>query len=157
MLTRAHICGRIQNLGWTQLESTLKTWGHSILKMERGCEALSSPENTRNPLEIIKSNDFEMNQDTYGDFLRYQESPGMTFDTTRRHKTEFQDVDVHYKSPDFDHISLRMSPISARIQNLGWTQLESMSKIIMVAVEISSFGYDLTFEICISEGFSPVA
>ena len=33
------------------------------------------------------------NQDTYGDFLGYQESIGMTFDTTRLHKTTFQEVD----------------------------------------------------------------
>ena len=41
-----------------------------------------------------------MNQDTYGDSLRYQESPGMKFDTARRHKTEFQEVDSHKKSQD---------------------------------------------------------
>ena len=32
----------------------------------------------------------KMNQDTCGDFLRYQESPGMTADTTILHKTLFQ-------------------------------------------------------------------
>ena len=51
----------------------------------------------------------------------------------------------------------RMSPISAQNQNLRWTQLESTSKIMMVDVENSSFGFDLIFEIWISDWFCPVA
>ena len=37
--------------------------GHSLLQMERGCEALSSNENTRNTPEIIIINAIEMDQD----------------------------------------------------------------------------------------------
>ena len=42
---------------------------------------------TRN---LQKSMILKMNQDTYGDFLRYQQLLGMTFDTTRLHETWFQ-------------------------------------------------------------------
>ena len=35
----------------------------------------------------------KMNQDTSGDFLGYQESLGMTFDTTRLHKTKINDLE----------------------------------------------------------------
>ena len=80
----------------------------------------------------------------------------MTFDSTRRHKTEFQEVDVH-KNLKILTKSWRMSPISARIQNLGWAQLESTSKNILIDVENSSFGYNLTSEIWISEGLGILA
>ena len=40
-----------------------------------------------------KSMILNMNQDTYGNFQRYQESPGMICDTTRCHKAWFQEVD----------------------------------------------------------------
>ena len=66
------------------------------------------------------------------------------------HKTSFQEVDF-LKISKILTKSWRMATISARIQNLGWTQLESTLKIMRVAVENSSFGYNLTFEIWISE------
>ena len=44
-----------------------------------------------------------MNQDTYGDLTRHEESPGMIFDTTRFYKTWIQEVDF-LKSQDFDKI-----------------------------------------------------
>ena len=53
--------------------------------------------------------------------------------------------------------SWRCLDLHARIQNLGWTHLESTSKIMRVNVDICSFGYDLIFEIWISEGLWPVA
>ena len=64
----------------------------------------------------------KINQNTYGDFLRYYESLGMTFDTTRFHKTEFQEVTVS-QNDNMLTKSLRMSPTSARIQHMVWTQL----------------------------------
>ena len=79
----------------------------------------------------------------------------MTFDTTRRHKTECQEVDSH-RNLNILTKSWRISPISAQNQNLGWTQLESTSKIIMVEFENASFAYDLTFEIWSSEGSGPL-
>ena len=42
-----------------------------------------------------------------------------------------------------------------RIQNLGWTQLESTLKIMRVRIENASFGYNLIFEIWIFEGSGP--
>ena len=36
--------------------------------------------------------------------------------------------------------------------NLGWTQLEYTSKNIMIRIENAPFGYDLIFEMWISEG-----
>ena len=41
------------------------------------------------------------------------------------------------------------------IQDLGLAQLESTLKIIMVAVEISLFGYDLTIGNLVRRGLSP--
>ena len=38
---------------------------------------------------------------------------------------------------------------------MGWTQLESMMKIMLVGIEDASFGYDLTIENVISEGPPP--
>ena len=96
-----------------------------------------------------------MNQDTYGDFLRHQESPGMISDTTRLHMTWFQEVGFH-KNFKILTKSSRGSVVSAPIQNLVWTQLESTSKIITMNVENSWFGYDLNSEIWISDDPGPV-
>ena len=93
----------------------------------------------------------QMYQDTYGDFLRYQERPGMTFNFTRLHKTGFQKVIFLKISKILTELWL-YSTTWARIQDLRWTQLESTSKIMMVDVENSSFGYDLTIGIWISDG-----
>ena len=57
-----------------------------------------------------KSMILEMNQDTCGDFLRYQESPGMAVDTTRLHKTWFQGVTFH-RNPKILTKSWRMFTI----------------------------------------------
>ena len=38
------------------------------------------------------------------------------------------------------------SPLCVLIQDLGWTQLEFTSEIILIDVENSSFGYDSIFE-----------
>ena len=84
----------------------------------------------------------KMNQDTYGNLLWCQESPGMTFDTTRLHKTAFQEVNFLTISKNLLELWL-CSTLCVLIQDLGWTQLESTSKIIIVNVENSSFGYDL--------------
>ena len=80
-----------------------------------------------------------MNHDTYGDFPGYQEWPWMIFDTTRLHKTWFQEVDVLRKLKILTE-SPRGGVVKARIQNLGWTQLEYTSTIMMVNVENYSFG-----------------
>ena len=96
------------------------------------------------------------NQDTYGDFLGYQESLGMTFDTTRLHKTTFQEVDF-LKISKILTKSWRIVGICGLIQNLGRTQLESTLKIMRVAVENSSFEYNLISEIWISEGLGFLA
>ena len=45
--------------------------------------------------------------------------------------------------------------ISGQIQSLGWTQLESTSKIIRVGIENASFGYDLISEMWTSDGPGP--
>ena len=111
------------------------------------------PKSTRNHQ---KSMFFKMNEDTYGDFLGYQESLGMTFDTTRIHKTWFQQVTFVKNSKILTKL-WRCLTSSARIQNLGWTHLESTLNIMRVNVENSSFGYNLSFEIWISDGFSSVA
>ena len=78
----------------------------------------------------------------------------MTFDTTRRHKTSFQEVDVLKISKSLSK-SWRIACICGLIQNLGRTQLESTSRIMVVAVENSSFEYDLIFEIWSSESPGP--
>ena len=78
----------------------------------------------------------------------------MTFDTTRRYKTEFQEVDFH-KHYKILTTSWLISPISGMIQNLGWTQVESTSKIIIIDVDNSSFGYDLTISNLVNGGHSP--
>ena len=45
----------------------------------------------------------------------------------------------------------------SRIQNLGLIELESTLEIMRVGIEHVSFGNDLTYEILISDGLSPVA
>ena len=45
--------------------------------------------------------------------------------------------------------------LSARIRNLGWTQLESTLKIIIVGVENSTFGYNLTIGDLVKRGSLP--
>ena len=100
---------------WRRVLRTI-TWGTHPAD-ERGCEALSSmrtPEIPQKSSEIYdmkmnqrnhqKSMILKMKQDTYGKFLRYQESPGMTFDSTRRHKTWFQEVWFSQKCQDFEKI-----------------------------------------------------
>ena len=98
----------------------------------------------------------KMNEDTSGDFLGYQESLEMTFDTTRLHKTSVQEVEF-LKISKILTKSWRIAGICGLIQNLERTQLESTLKIMRVAVENSSFGCGLSFEIWISEGLGPVA
>ena len=93
----------------------------------------------------------KINQDTYGDLLGYQETLGMAFDTTRLHKTSFQEIDF-LKISNILTKSRRIAGICGLIQNLGQTPLESTLKIMRVAVENSSFGYDLISQIWISEG-----
>ena len=62
----------------------------------------------------------------------------MTFDTTRLHKTAFQEVIFFKISKNLSKLWL-CSTLCVLIQDLGWTQLESTSKIIIVNVENSSF------------------
>ena len=133
-----------------------ETWGTPLAE-ERGCEALSLHENTRNPQKKHqKKMILKMNQDTYRNLLGWQESPGITFDTTRLHKTACQEVNSLKISKNLSELWLG-STLCVLIQDLGWTQLESTSKIIVVNVENSPFGYNLIFEIWISEGRGPVA
>ena len=87
--------------GWEGVRSTLLTWEHQ--KSNRNHE---------------KSMILKTNQDTYGDLLRYQESPGTTFDTTRRHKTQFQEVDFHKNLKNFTK-SLRIFRICGRNSEPG--------------------------------------
>ena len=84
-----------------------------------------------------------MNQNTYGNFLGYQEWPGMTFDPTRLYKTWIQEFEFLKISGIMFEMWL-CSTTCVVIQDLGWTQLESTSKIIIINVENSSFGYDGT-------------
>ena len=95
-----------------------------------------------------------MNQDTYGDFLMYQECPGMAFDLTRSHKCRCQEVTFRKISKVLTELGL-CSTTWARIPDLRWTQLESALKIIRVDVENSSFGYGLTIRILVKRGISP--
>ena len=96
-----------------------------------------------------------MNQNNQGHLLRCQESPGMAFDTTRLHKTRFQKVNS-FKIFKILTKSWRMVDNCGRIQNLGWIQLQSTLKITRVRIENASLGYDLTYEIWISEGPGPL-
>ena len=54
-----------------------------------GHPAREPPISTTNPPEIIKKTTMilKMNQDTYEDFLGYQEPPEMRFDATKLHNT----------------------------------------------------------------------
>ena len=63
----------------------------------------------------------------------------MTFVTTRRHRTEFQEADYHRNRKILIE-SWRISPIRGLIHNLGWTQLESELKI---QVKTSSLSFTL--------------
>ena len=77
----------------------------------------------------------------------------MTFNTTRLHKTWFQEVTFLKKIT-----MLKLSQYSTfryRIQSLESTQLEYTSKIIMVDVKNSSFGYDLTIGNLVKRGLFP--
>ena len=94
-----------------------------------------------------------MNQGMYGDFQRYQESPGMNFETTRLHKTWFQKGDFLKNLKILSELWPWRSPC-ALIQDLGWIQLESTLKIIVMNVENSSFGYHLTLNLDL-RGFLP--
>ena len=49
------------------------------------------------------------------------------------------------------------STLCVLIQDLGWTPLESTSKIMLVGIKNASFGYDLIWEIWISEGIGCLA
>ena len=83
----------------------------------------------------------------------------MTFDTTRLHKMKLDSKKSRFRQQQIKILtkSLRISPISARIQNMRLTNLESTSKIIVVDVDNYSFGYNLITETWISDGCSPVA
>ena len=98
----------------------------------------------------------KMNQDTYGDFLVYQESLGMTLDTTRLHKTAFQEVEI-LKISKISSEMLTRAHMCTRNWNLKWTELESTLKIMRVDVENASFGCNLIYQIWISEGLGPLA
>ena len=50
-----------------------------------------------------------------------------------------------------------MVTMCGRIQNLGWVQLESTSRIMTPWISNASSGYGLTYEIWIDGGLSPVA
>ena len=64
----------------------------------------------------------KINQDTHGDFLRYQESARMTFDTTRLHKTCFQSL-FSQKSQDYDKmvadVTHRLSDSEPEVDKVG--------------------------------------
>ena len=68
-----------------------------------------------------------MNQDMSGELLTHQESPNMTFDTTRLHKTCCQEVNSLKIFKILSEMGLCFC-ICGRIQNLRWTQLESTSE-----------------------------
>ena len=102
----------------------------ALLVQRRGCEALSSHENTRNQPEIIK-NQWSWKWTT----TRMDTSWGTSSDQW------------WYLTPrDFIKLDFKKSlfTIGGVIQNLGKTQLESTWKIIIIDVENSSFGYNLT-------------
>ena len=80
----------------------------------------------------------------------------MTLNTTRLHKTWFQEVNFLKNSKILTKWS-RGSVFRGRIHNMGWTHVESTSKIIIIDVENSSFGYNLIVEIWISEGLGLLA
>ena len=85
-----------------------------------------------------------MNQDRQGDFLRHEESPRITFDTTRRHTTPFQEIDVLN--------TLKMLRIRGGWRHITWgAQLQFTLKIIMTRIENASFGYELTIGIFVEK------
>ena len=75
-----------------------------------------------------------MNQATYGDFLGYQEFPGMICNTTRLHITWLQEVQF-LKISKISSEMLTRAHMYIRIWNMGWTQLESTFKIMLVWIE----------------------
>ena len=81
----------------------------------------------------------------------YPESSGTTFDATNLHKTGFQEVTFLEVLKNFT-TSYRIATIRGVIQKMGWTQFEPTSKCIMVAVENSSIGYDLTIGNLVKRG-----
>ena len=94
-----------------------------------------------------------MNHNTYGDFLGYQECPGMTFDFARRHKILFEEVAI---LKIFNMLSKsRRSNTCGVIQNLRWIQVESTLRIMRTGIENYSFGYDLTIGDFVKRGLSP--
>ena len=78
----------------------------------------------------------------------------MPCDTTRLHITCFQKITFHENLKILTK-SRSCSTTCGGIQHLGWTQMESTLKIIMVAVEIYLFGYDLTIGDLVKRGLSP--
>ena len=67
----------------------------------------------------------------------------MLSDTTRLHKTWFQEIDF-LKNLKVCTKSWQILYISGPIQNLKWIQLESTLKNIIMWIEIFSFGYNST-------------
>ena len=83
-----------------------------------------------------------MNQEAQGYFLRHKESPGMIIDTTRLHKTSFQEVEIL-------KILKILSKIIAVVPRL-WSDSKAEVDTIgiyvkkTINVENYSFGYGLT-------------
>ena len=83
---------------------------------------------------------------------------GVTKDYNRYHKTLYNVIStrrVSKKSQDYDKIWPGLH-IGARIQNLRLMQFESTLKIIMVRIENSSFGYNLTIGNLVKRGCLPL-
>ena len=75
----------------------------------------------------------------------------MACDLMKLHKTLLQEVEILNMSDILSEMWLWRRPCAV-IQNLGWTQLESTVKIIVINVENSAFGYNLTFEMLVKRG-----
>ena len=80
----------------------------------------------------------KINQNMYRDLLRHQELPGMTCDTRDFIKLNFK-KSCSRKILEILTKSWRMFTICGVIQNLGWTQIDSTLKIIMVRIQNASF------------------
>ena len=81
--------------------------GALILRMRGGAKHSPHMRTRETHEKSCKINDLENEPGHAWRLLRYHESPGITFDTTRLHITWFQEVTFHEKNQDFDKIVAR--------------------------------------------------
>ena len=110
----------------------------------------TSHENIRNPQKTSNISDFE---DKPRHVYRLSKLLSVTRDDISHHGNSSNLISISFISQSSKYVtkSWRKATICGVIQNLGWTRLESTLKIITIRNENSSFEWNLTFEIWISE------